>query len=66
MSENKKYTEILGWFGFVTFLCGCVAIALPGNPQSIVVGVGFVIAGAGAARLRGCGTFLDILTSRII
>ena len=49
MSENKKYTEILGWFGFVTFLCGCVAIALPGNPQSIVVGVGFVIAGAGAA-----------------
>ena len=49
MSENKKHTEILGWFGFVTFLCGCVAIALPGNPESIVVWVGFVIAGAGAS-----------------
>jgi len=49
MSEKKKHTEILGWFGFVTFLCGCVAIALPGDPRSIVVGVGFIIASAGAS-----------------
>ncbi len=49
MLDEKKKTEWIGWAGFMLFLCGALAVALPGTVNSIVVLLGFLVLGAGIA-----------------
>ncbi len=49
MFDDKKKTELTGWAGFIIFLGGAAAMAFPGSSNSIIVFIGFLVMGAGAA-----------------
>ena len=46
---NKKKTELIGWIGFVLFICGLLAIAIPGIVNPVDVLFGLLLSGAGGA-----------------